>query len=223
MKKCIKCGNEWDDDMRFCPLCGSNMEGILSQPESEMKALIVNRTPYVPPKMRKKTPLWAKIIKGVGVTIAVLIVIVAGVFVYKRMNTNKNKGAADPKVIADTYQRCLKTEDFSDLEKYIDDYGTGQYQRESFRVDCTNYNDLMRQLNGIDFRTEYTCSEIYGYDEVGMDMMTVYTQYYVYDRNRKKDIALLSDGGFNLHIHMSKTPDGYRWFLGGFSKETIMY
>ena len=196
---CQKCGNVINEDARFCPKCGTEIEITVPETGDEGQDSVNDAKGVLSLIVAKIKSIYSTII---------LIFIVFIILLHKGCLSpvmNNNQGAETPEEVAVAVANYYKYGDFSYLNNYFDKQINNEEieaefkkQRESLELDTSNIN--MDTLN------------------------PVVTEMGDYSKGLKKCIATIHvQSGFGImensysnriHLHQAKTAQGVKWFLG---------
>lgn len=155
--------------------------------------------------------IWDAVVMLVG-----LAIIIYGVSHYIKVSrTNEGKGADDPVVIAKTYMIALDERDAGLVSNYLDDRAGNSKIIDGLNQGIQEFEDNdVKPLNLSGMK--YEVSE--EYEKNGYTNITVIVDFA--ETGLFGGNTIFGKGGYyTLFMHKAKTPDGYKWFLGGVENE----
>lgn len=190
---CESCGREIPEKAKICPYCHQKNVARTGGAKSVLKKI------------------WDAVVMLVG-----LAVIICGVSQYLKNNrANEGKGADDPAVIAKAYMIALDERNAGLVSNYLDDRVGNSNLIDELKQGIQEFED--KDVKPLNFSgMKYEVSEEYeknGYTNV---VVTVdFAETGLFGGN-----TIFGKGGYyTLFMHKAKTPDGYKWFLGGVENE----
>lgn len=190
---CESCGRDIPEKAKICPYCHQKNVARTGGAKSVLKKI------------------WDAVVMLVG-----LAVIICGVSQYLKNNrANEGKGADDPAVIAKAYMIALDERNAGLVSNYLDDRVGNSNLIDELKQGIQEFED--KDVKPLNFSgMKYEVSEEYeknGYTNV---VVTVdFAETGLFGGN-----TIFGKGGYyTLFMHKAKTPDGYKWFLGGVENE----
>lgn len=186
---CESCGREIPEKAKICPYCHQKNVARTGGAKSVLKKI------------------WDAVVMLVG-----LAVIICGVSQYLKNNrANEGKGADDPAVIAKAYMIALDERNAGLVSNYLDDRVGNSNLIDELKQGIQEFED--KDVKPLNFSgMKYEVSEEYeknGYTNV---VVTVdFAETGLFGGNT----IFGKSGYYTLIMHKAKTPDGYKWFLGG--------
>lgn len=190
---CESCGREIPEKAKICPYCHQKNVARTGGAKSVLKKI------------------WDAVVMLVG-----LAVIIYGVSHYIKVSrTNEGKGADDPAVIAKAYMIALDERDAGLVSNYLDDRVDNSNLIDELKQEIQKFED--KDVKPINFSgMKYEVSEEYeenGYTNI--DVTFSFAETGLFGGNT----IIGTKGGYTMPMHKAKTPDGYKWFLGGMLDE----
>lgn len=190
---CESCGREIPEKAKICPYCYQKNVARTGGAKSVLKKI------------------WDAVVMLVGIAI-----IIYGVSHYIKVSrTNEGKGADDPVVIAKTYMIALDERDAGLVSNYLDDRAGNSKIIDGLNQGIQEFEDNdIKPLNLSGMK--YEVSE--EYEKNGYTNITVIVDFA--ETGLFGGNTIFGKGGYyTLFMHKAKTPDGYKWFLGGVENE----
>ncbi len=190
---CESCGREIPEKAKICPYCHQKNVARTGGAKSVLKKI------------------WDAVVMLVG-----LAIIICGVSQYIKVSrTNKDKGADDPAVIAKAYMIALDERDAGLVSNYLDDRVDNSNLIDELKQEIQKFED--KDVKPLNFSgMKYEVSEEYeenGYTNI--DVTFSFAETGLFGGNT----IFGTKGGYTMPMHKAKTPDGYKWFLGGMLDE----
>lgn len=190
---CESCGREIPEKAKICPYCHQKNVARTGGAKSVLKKI------------------WDAVVMLVGIAI-----IIYGVSHYIKVSrTNEGKGADDPVVIAKAYMMALDERDAGLVSNYFDDRGDNSNLIDGLNKRIQEFED--KDVKPINYSgMKYEVSEEYeenGYTNI--DVTVNFAETGLFGGNT----IFGNSWYYTMPMHKAKTPDGYKWFLGGMLDE----